>query len=108
MAGRDSPGAGVSRRACCGRPFRPADGCLSALRVRPVPGRTGIAGVQWSGRFSPRGATEDEAVALFTGIHRGGLDALDRALAVRHRAGRAGHGSRGRRGDRGKTLGRMA
>ncbi|MFJ8098244.1 SRPBCC family protein [Streptomyces griseofuscus] len=77
-----SPGAGASRRACRGRPFRAADGCLSTLRVRPVPGRTGIAQVQWSGRFSPRGATEDEAVALFTGTHRDGLDALHRALAV--------------------------
>ncbi|QNT90373.1 hypothetical protein HEP81_07843 [Streptomyces griseofuscus] len=80
--GMPPPGAGASRRACRGRPFRPADGCLSTLRVRPVPGRTGIAQVQWSGRFSPRGATEDEAVALFTGTHRDGLDALHRALAV--------------------------
>ncbi|MFJ2170509.1 SRPBCC family protein [Streptomyces griseofuscus] len=48
----------------------------------PRPGPYRHRRVQWSGRFSPRGATEDEAVALFTGIHRDGLDALHRALAV--------------------------
>lgn len=38
--------------------------------------------MQWSGRFHPRGATEAEVVALFTGIHADGLDALHRALSA--------------------------
>ncbi|MEU6104068.1 SRPBCC family protein [Streptomyces flaveolus] len=62
-------------------PF-PVDGYLSTIRVHTVPGRDDIAEVQWSGRFTPAGATEDEVVGLFTGIYRDGLDALHRALAA--------------------------
>ncbi|MFE3202977.1 hypothetical protein ACWGR4_40810 [Embleya sp. NPDC055664] len=40
------------------------------------------AEVQWSGRFNPDGATEAEAVALFTTIYRDGLDALHITLAA--------------------------
>ncbi|MFD8600467.1 SRPBCC family protein [Kitasatospora sp. NPDC059646] len=61
-------------------PF-PVNGYLSTIRVHAVPGRDDLAEVQWSGRFNPDGATEDEAVALFTAIYRDGLDALRAALA---------------------------
>ncbi|MET7271289.1 SRPBCC family protein [Streptomyces flaveolus] len=62
-------------------PF-PVDGYVSTLRVHTVPGRDDIAEVQWSGRFNPDGATEEEVVDLFTGIYRDGLDALHRTLAA--------------------------
>ncbi|WP_189229419.1 SRPBCC family protein [Streptomyces flaveolus] len=62
-------------------PF-PVDGYVSTLRVHTVPGRDDIAEVQWSGRFNPEGATEEEVVDLFTGIYRDGLDALHRTLAA--------------------------
>ncbi|MGW3181799.1 SRPBCC family protein [Kitasatospora sp. NPDC001119] len=61
-------------------PF-PVDGYVSTLRVHAVPGRADLAEVQWSGRFSPVGATEQEVVDLFTGIYADGLDALARTLA---------------------------
>lgn len=32
--------------------------------------------VTWSGRFSPVGVSDEEVVALFTGIYQGGLEAL--------------------------------
>ncbi|MDX3771031.1 SRPBCC family protein [Streptomyces sp. NBC_01707] len=60
-------------------PF-PVVGYISTLRVHEVAGRKDVAEVQWSGRFTPHGASEDEAVALFTGIYRDGLDALHKAL----------------------------
>ncbi|WP_405669712.1 SRPBCC family protein [Streptomyces sp. NBC_01527] len=60
-------------------PF-PVVGYISTLRVHEVPGRKDVAEVQWSGRFTPHGTSEDEAVALFTGIYRDGLDALHRTL----------------------------
>ena len=60
-------------------PF-PVVGYISTLRVHEVPGQKDVAEVQWSGRFTPHGASEDEAVALFTGIYRDGLDALHKAL----------------------------
>lgn len=41
-----------------------------------------VAEVQWSGRFHADGATEDEVVALFTGIYADGLDALHKTLAA--------------------------
>lgn len=50
-------------------PF-PVDGYVSTLRVHTVPGRDDVAKVQWSGRFTPKGATEQEVVDLFTGICR--------------------------------------
>jgi hypothetical protein len=62
-------------------PF-PVNGYVSTLRVHAVPGREDAAEVQWSGRFNPDGATEDEVVDLFTGIYRDGLDALHQALAA--------------------------
>ena len=34
------------------------------------------ARVTWSGRFEPVGVSEEEVVALFTGIYQGGLEAL--------------------------------
>jgi len=34
------------------------------------------ARVTWSGRFSAKGVSDEEVVALFTGIYRGGLEAL--------------------------------
>lgn len=62
-------------------PF-PVDGYVSTLRVHAVPGRDDLAEVQWSGRFNPMGATEQEAVDLFTGIYADGLDALLTTLAA--------------------------
>ncbi|MFF2661947.1 SRPBCC family protein [Kitasatospora sp. NPDC058032] len=61
-------------------PF-PVDGYVSTLRVHAVPGRDDLAEVQWSGRFNPVNATEQEVVDLFTGIYADGLDALHRTLA---------------------------
>ncbi|MGW0997188.1 SRPBCC family protein [Streptomyces sp. NPDC002523] len=62
-------------------PF-PVNGYVSTIRVHTVPGRDDIAEVQWSGRFNPDNATDDEVVDLFAGIYRDGLDALDQALSV--------------------------
>ncbi|WP_030888025.1 SRPBCC family protein [Streptomyces sp. NRRL F-5053] len=62
-------------------PF-PVDGYVSTLRVHAVPGRDDLAEVQWSGRFHPVDATEDEVVELFTGIYREGLDALHATLSA--------------------------
>ncbi|MFE4518024.1 SRPBCC family protein [Kitasatospora sp. NPDC056783] len=61
-------------------PF-PVDGYVSTIRVHAVPGRDDVAEVQWSGRFNPVNATEQEAVDLFTAIYADGLDALDKTLA---------------------------
>ncbi|MFF9593403.1 SRPBCC family protein [Streptomyces sp. NPDC014646] len=61
-------------------PF-PVNGYVSTIRVHTVPGRDGIAEVQWSGRFNPDNATDDEVVDLFTGIYRDGLDALHNTLS---------------------------
>ncbi|MFF5858315.1 SRPBCC family protein [Streptomyces sp. NPDC012751] len=61
-------------------PF-PVNGYVSTIRVHAVPGREHTAEVQWSGRFNPDGATEDEVVDLFTGIYRDGLDALHKTLS---------------------------
>lgn len=59
----------------------PVNGYVATIRVHAVPGREDTAEVQWSGRFNPDGATEDEVVDLFTGIYRDGLDALHKALS---------------------------
>ncbi|GAA2999956.1 SRPBCC family protein [Streptomyces lactacystinicus] len=61
-------------------PF-PVTGYVSTLRVHAVPGRDDIAEVQWSGRFNPDNATEQEVVDLFAGIYADGLDALAKTLA---------------------------
>ncbi|MEU5713852.1 SRPBCC family protein [Streptomyces flaveolus] len=60
-------------------PF-PVNGYVSTIRVHAIPGEENAAEVQWSGRFNPDGATENEVVDLFTGIYRGGLDALHKPL----------------------------
>ncbi|MEE4598026.1 SRPBCC family protein [Streptomyces sp. DSM 41524] len=62
-------------------PF-PVNGYVSTIRVHTVPGQENTAEVQWSGRFNPEGATEDEVVDLFTGIYRDGLHALHETLAA--------------------------
>ncbi|MFF3129588.1 SRPBCC family protein [Streptomyces sp. NPDC057908] len=62
-------------------PF-PVNGYVSTIRVHTVPGRDDIAEVQWSGRFNPDNATDDEVVDLFTGIYRDGLDALHNTLTA--------------------------
>ncbi|MFE5592863.1 SRPBCC family protein [Streptomyces sp. NPDC056549] len=62
-------------------PF-PVDGYVSTLRVHTVPGRDDLAEVQWSGRFTPDNTTDDEVVALFTGIYRDGLEALHKTLTA--------------------------
>ncbi|ALO99781.1 XoxI [Streptomyces hygroscopicus subsp. limoneus] len=62
-------------------PF-PVNGYVSTLRVHAVPGEENAAEVQWSGRFNPDGATENEVVELFTGIYRDGLDALHKTLTA--------------------------
>ncbi|MGN9794964.1 SRPBCC family protein [Streptomyces sp. OZ13] len=62
-------------------PF-PVNGYVSTLRVHAVPGRDDVAEVQWSGRFNPKGATEDEVVDPFTGIYGDGLDALHKTLTA--------------------------
>src|ERR1041384_5703372 len=59
-------------------PF-PVTGYLSTLTVRDLPG-AGTARVEWSGTFTPAGATEEEAVALFHGIYAEGLAALETTL----------------------------
>ncbi|MET9297628.1 SRPBCC family protein [Streptomyces sp. NPDC003077] len=62
-------------------PF-PVTGYVSTIRVHAIPGQENAAEVQWSGRFNPEGATEQEVVDLFTGIYRDGLDALRDKLAA--------------------------
>ncbi|SDD38040.1 SRPBCC family protein [Streptomyces prasinopilosus] len=62
-------------------PF-PVNGYVSTLRVHAVPGQENAAEVQWSGRFDPDDATENEVTDLFTGIYRDGLDALHETLAA--------------------------
>ncbi|MFE6779862.1 SRPBCC family protein [Streptomyces sp. NPDC057702] len=61
-------------------PF-PVNGYVSTIRVHTVPGRDDVAEVQWSGRFQPDNATEQEVVDLFTGIYADGLDALESTLS---------------------------
>ncbi|MET9259914.1 SRPBCC family protein [Amycolatopsis sp. NPDC004079] len=61
-------------------PF-PVTGYLSTLRVHAIPGQENAAEVQWSGSFTPDGVTDEQAVDLFTGIYRDGLDALHKTLA---------------------------
>lgn len=54
-------------------PF-PVTGYRSTLTVHEEPG--GRSRVEWSGSFTPAGASEEEAVALFHGIYTDGLAAL--------------------------------
>ncbi|MFK0288075.1 SRPBCC family protein [Streptomyces sp. NPDC090499] len=60
-------------------PF-PVTDYLSTLRVHTVTSDPAASEVQWSGRFVPTDATEDEVVALFSGIYGDGLEALRTAL----------------------------
>ncbi|MGW0798208.1 SRPBCC family protein [Streptomyces sp. NPDC002692] len=53
---------------------------LSTVRVHEISDDENAAEVQWSGRFVPVGATDEEVVDLFTGIYRDGLDALAKTL----------------------------
>lgn len=62
-------------------PF-PVTGYLSTLRVHTVPGHPGTAEIVWTGRFTPDGVPATEAEALFTGIYRDGLAALEQALGA--------------------------
>ncbi|MFE6758162.1 SRPBCC family protein [Streptomyces sp. NPDC057684] len=62
-------------------PF-PVNGYVSTIRVHTIPGRDDVAEVQWSGRFNPDNATDDEAVDLFNGIYTDGLDALNQTLSA--------------------------
>ncbi|MFE4973689.1 SRPBCC family protein [Kitasatospora sp. NPDC056651] len=61
-------------------PFPVDDGYVSTIRVHSIPGRPDAAEVQWSGRFHPKGATDQEVVDLFHGIYADGLDALNKTL----------------------------
>ncbi|MFD0068632.1 SRPBCC family protein [Streptomyces sp. NPDC056637] len=62
-------------------PF-PVNGYVSTIRVHTVPGRDDVTEVQWSGRFNPDNATDDEVVDLFNGIYTDGLDALNQTLSA--------------------------
>jgi hypothetical protein len=53
-------------------PF-PATQYLATIKVEA---RGDGARVTWSGRFEPVGVSDEEVVALFTGIYQGGLEAL--------------------------------
>ncbi|EPL3174189.1 SRPBCC family protein [Serratia ureilytica] len=55
-------------------PF-PVVNYLSTLSVHAT-GDANVARVEWSGSFTPVNISDDEAVALFSGIYQGGLDAL--------------------------------
>ncbi|MEW2131836.1 SRPBCC family protein [Streptomyces sp. NPDC005435] len=59
-------------------PF-PVTGYLSTLTVHPT-ADPGTARVEWSGTFTPDGVGAAEAEALFQGIYREGLAALERTL----------------------------
>ncbi|MFD7185117.1 SRPBCC family protein [Streptomyces sp. NPDC059904] len=62
-------------------PF-PVNGYVSTIRVHTVPGRDDVTEVQWSGRFNPDNATDDEVVDLFNGIYTDSLDALNQTLSA--------------------------
>jgi hypothetical protein len=53
-------------------PF-PATDYLATISVQA---QGGGARVTWSGRFAPVGVSDEEVVALFSGIYQGGLEAL--------------------------------
>ncbi|GAB2766080.1 SRPBCC family protein [Streptomyces bullii] len=58
-------------------PF-PVTGYRSTLTVREVSGSH--SRVEWSGTFTPAGASEEEVIKLFHGIYTEGLAALKRSL----------------------------
>ena len=57
-------------------PF-PVTDYLSTLRVK-ADGQGSL--VEWLGEFTPVGVSDEEAIALFTGIYEGGLQALAKTL----------------------------
>ncbi|WP_046471355.1 SRPBCC family protein [Allosalinactinospora lopnorensis] len=60
-------------------PF-PVTGYRSTLTVHEV--SDGQSRVEWSGTFTPAGASEEEAVTLFHGIYTEGLAALEKTLGA--------------------------
>lgn len=58
----------------------PVSGYRSTVSVFAQPSDGGCR-VEWSGEFSPSGATESEAVAIIRGIYRAGLDHLGEHFA---------------------------
>jgi hypothetical protein len=58
----------------------PVSGYRSTVSVFAQPSDGGCR-VEWSGEFSPRGATEPEAVEIIRGIYRAGLDRLGERFA---------------------------
>ncbi|WP_321476359.1 SRPBCC family protein [uncultured Paludibaculum sp.] len=62
-------------------PF-PVTGYLSTIRVDAATEGEGSR-VEWSGKFSPQGVSEDEASKLLQGIYEDGLKALASSLAAR-------------------------
>lgn len=62
-------------------PF-PVTGYLSTLRVQETNGGKGSR-VEWSGRFTPNGVSDQEASRLFQGIYEDGLKALAAGFASR-------------------------
>lgn len=60
-------------------PF-PVTGYRSTLTVHEV--SDGRSRVEWSGSFTPAGASEEEVIALFHGIYTDGLAALKKTLGA--------------------------
>jgi hypothetical protein len=61
-------------------PF-PVTDCRSTITVHRVPAAQ-ASRVEWSGTFTPAGATDDETIALFHGIYSDGLSALKQTLGA--------------------------
>jgi carbon monoxide dehydrogenase subunit G len=64
-------------------PF-PVAGCQSTLCVQPTDGGKGSR-VKWSGQFTPRGVSDQEASRLFQGIYEDGLKALAASFASKRK-----------------------
>ncbi|RKT89003.1 Polyketide cyclase / dehydrase and lipid transport [Saccharopolyspora antimicrobica] len=60
-------------------PF-PVTGYRSTITVHAVSGAQ--SRVEWSGTFTPDGASDEEAIALFHGIYTDGLAALKKTLGA--------------------------
>jgi hypothetical protein len=61
----------------------PVTGYRSTLQVLGL--GAGRSRVEWSGAFTPDGVSDSEAAALFEGIYRDGLSALEATLGRKHR-----------------------
>ncbi|MGC4051243.1 MAG: SRPBCC family protein [Paludibaculum sp.] len=61
-------------------PF-PVTGYLSTIRVEAADGSG--SRVEWAGRFTPQGISDDQASKLFQSIYEDGLKALASSLAAR-------------------------